>query len=177
MPDSNLATTELSPERAEALLRKRAERYATREEHTLRETREVVTFRRGSGEYAIELAALLEIRPLERLCPIPSAPAVVPGGFHCRGELISAHDLEAHLVQPSGPPTAPWVLVVEHGARRLGLMADAVHGVDGLADDERLPLPVTLGERSACFAAAIGDGRLLVEPAALFLTPSFFHAF
>lgn len=159
------------------LLRMRAQRYARRAQETTGVTTDIVVFRRGEGRYAIALEALREIRPLQRLCRIPAAPPVVPGVFHYRGELMSAHDLDAYLSDGERSEAAPWVLIVEDADRRLGLMADEVDDVQALSEVSRLPLPVTLGERGACFSAVLDDGVLLVEPPSLFNTPAFYRAF
>jgi purine-binding chemotaxis protein CheW len=100
----------------------------------------------------------------------------VPGVFHFRGELLSAHDLAAWM-GGSAPNQPGWTLVVEHGGMRLGLLADEVIGIDRLASSQLGPVPVTLGGRGVCFQGVLGGQRLLLEPERLFSTPAFFRAF
>ena len=77
------------------LLRRRAARYARRAKDEDITTEEVVLFTRGGASYAVVLRLLREIRPLKKLTLIPSAPRAVPGVFHYRGDILSAHDLGA----------------------------------------------------------------------------------
>lgn len=158
------------------LLKRRAARYARHAAPEEREVTEVVAFSRGEGHYALPLLALREIRPLRHLARIPGASPVVPGVFQFHGELLSAHDLASWLGS-GARGVGSQVLVVEHGATRLGLLADDVAGIERMAVSQLGPVPVTLGERGQCFRGVMGGQRLLLEPARLFSTPAFFRAF
>jgi chemotaxis signal transduction protein len=160
----------------EALLKQRAARYARRTAPVVEEEVEYMAFCRGAGHYALPLVGLRELRPLRHLARIPGASPVVPGVLHFRGELLSAHDLAAWMGQ--GSHVRPgWALVVEHGGARLALMVDEVAGIERMAASQLGALPVTLGERGACFRGVLGGQRLLLEPERLFSTPAFFRAF
>jgi chemotaxis signal transduction protein len=158
------------------LLKRRAARYAHRPTTEEGELVELVAFSRGEGHYALPLLALREIRPLRHLARIPGASPVVPGVFHFHGELLSGHDLACWLGGGARAP-ASQVLVVEHGGARLGLLADDVAGIERMVASQLGPVPVTLGERGACFRGVLGGQRLLLEPERLFSTPAFFRAF
>ncbi|ATB30263.1 chemotaxis protein CheW [Melittangium boletus] len=160
----------------EALLERRAARYARPGAPVLTTVVEYAAFGRGSGHYALPLVSLREVRPLRHLARVPGASPVVAGVFQFRGELLSAHDLAAWL--GTGPGArAEWVLVVEHAGARLGLLADTLAGIERLGASEWSAVPVTLGERGACFRGVLGGQRLLLEPERLFSTPAFFRAF
>jgi purine-binding chemotaxis protein CheW len=160
----------------EALLRRRAARYAARGAPEAAEMAEHLCFRRGSGEYALPLVCLREVRPLRHVARVPGASPVVVGVFQFRGELLSAHDLAGWL-GPGARARGEWMLVVEHGGSRLGLVADAVEGIERREAGLLGTVPVMLGERGACFRGMLGGQRLLIEPERLFSTPSFFQAF
>lgn len=166
----------MEPGEQEALLKRRAARYAKPASAGVEEVAEYVAFSRGPGQYALPLASLREIRPLRHLARIPGASPVVAGVLHFRGELLSAHDLAWWL--GSGTRNRPsQVLVVEHGGARLGLLADDVAGIERLGTSQLGPVPVTLGERGCCFRGVLGGQRMLLEPERLFSTPAFFRAF
>ena len=160
----------------EELLRWRAARYARPAAPPQQEVTELVAFVRGEGHYALPLASLREIRPLTHLARVPGASPVVAGVFHFRGELLGAHDLGRWLGRGGGARPG-WVLVVEHADARLGLLADEVAGIERMPSDQLAPVPVTLGERGACFRGVFNGQRLLLEPERLFSTPAFFRAF
>src|SRR5262249_42037421 len=95
------------------ILRARAVKYARSVEVVAEHVVDVVVFARGTMRYGVPLGALREIRALRALCRIPGASACVPGVFHYRGEILSAHDLEAFLGGAGAPSgAASWVLVV-----------------------------------------------------------------
>ena len=158
------------------LLERRAARYARPALPEVRDVTEAMTFQRAEGRYALPLTSLREVCPLRHLARVPGASAVVAGVFHFRGELLGAHDL-AHWLGRGAGARPGWVLVVEHGGARLGLLADDVAGIERIAGEQLGPVPVTLGERGACFRGVFGAQRLLLEPARLFSTPAFFRAF
>ncbi len=159
------------------LLRRRAARYARPAVPSAEEVTELVAFSRREGHYALPLASLREIRPLTHLARVPGASPVVAGVFHFRGELLGAHDLGRWLGRGGDGSRPGWVLVVEHGGARLGLLADEVAGIERMPTSQLCPVPVTLGERGACFRGVFGGQRLLLEPERLFSTPAFFRAF
>src|SRR5262245_1910482 len=108
------------------LLRARAARYARQPDKKAEDVTHAVVLARGAARYAAPLPHLQEIRPLKGFSRIPGASLCVPGMFHCRGEILSLHDIEAFMVEGAGGRPAPWVLVLEHGGERIGLMADEV---------------------------------------------------
>lgn len=166
----------LTPEQRE-LLRRRAQRYARQAQVSTEAATEVIVFARRGGRYALPLEAMREIRPLRQLTRIPGASPVVPGLVHYRGELLGVHDLGAWVDAP-GPALEPaWVLVVEQGAGRLGLLADELAGIERVLASQVGAVPVTLGERAACFQGVLAGPVLLLQPDRLFTTPAFYRAF
>lgn len=161
------------------LLKLRAERYAKAASEVARDAMETVLFSRGSGRYGVLLSTLREIRPLTNLSLLPGASAVVPGVVYYRGELLSAHDLAAFMnpgVRTAHKPGG-WILIVEHEGERLGLIADAVTEIRAMHAEAVHPLPLTLGDRSACFQGVLADGLLLLHTPVLFSSSRFFNAF
>jgi len=160
-----------------ALLQLRATRYAQRPIADAQDVTYAVLFRKADARYVIPLASLREIRLLPAVCRIPGAARWVPGVFHFQGEILSAHDLDAFMDQGASEGPSPWVLIVEQGSERLGLMVDEVIDVVAVVSARVMPVPITFGERSICFQGVLPGGALLLQPARLFSTPSFFSAF
>jgi purine-binding chemotaxis protein CheW len=161
------------------VLQQRAVRYATETALISIDTIDVVIFQRGGARYGAPLSCLREIRPLHNLCRISGGSRVVPGMFYYRGEILSAHDLCAFMnsAQTGDDKASSWILIVEQEGERLGLLADEVVEIRSLLTGTSHPLPITLGDRSACFQGVLDDGLLLLHPARLFTSASFFNAF
>lgn len=169
-PDDALAATH-------ALLRARAERYAAATVEDTRVLFTVVTFRRGESCYALPLTGLCEIRSLARWCALPGTNPAVLGMVYYRGELLSLHDL-ATFSCGTPPGTRPgWVLVTEHHASRLGLVADDVMEVLEIEVGSARAVPVTLGDAAEVFAGMSERGVLIVDVPRMFQTTRFTTAF
>lgn len=153
------------------LLRTRAVRYASADA-TRTGLVDLVRFTRGGRRFAVELAPLREIRLLDRPVRVVGAGPVVPGMFAFRGSVLGLHDPGVYF---GGAPTPPgrWVLVVEHGAERLGVLADEVDDVVGVPHAAVRPVPLTFGPRGACVAGVFDDDVLVLRPSGLFHEPSF----
>ena len=57
----------------------------------------LVTFRLGSGEYAIDIMQAKEIIKMEKITLIPNAPDFVEGVINLRGNIIPIIDLKKRL--------------------------------------------------------------------------------
>lgn len=159
------------------LLERRAARYGRRADDDAGETIEVVVFLRGSTKYAALLRSLREIRPLRKFTRIPGTSPAVPGIFHYRGQILSAHDVSAFLTGASQPFQPAWVLIAEHGPGSVGIVADEVIGVEPVASRAVRPVPVTLGEKGVGFAGVAHGDLILLNVPALLSIPAFFNAF
>jgi purine-binding chemotaxis protein CheW len=160
---------------AQATLARRAARYAHAERQESGTQIDLIVFRCGASHFALPLESMREVRPLTKFCPIPGASAVVPGVFHLRGQLVSLHSLEAFMGRVASPPA--WALLVPVADGLCALSADEVIGISKVQLTSLLPLPITLGERSACFRGMLDAGTLVIDPPALFATAEFSQAF
>ena len=171
-----LATAGLTAEELD-LLRRRAARYARAVDLHAEVKAEVVIFARGAARYALRLPSLREIRPLRSLARIPGASRVVPGVFHYRGEIVSAHDLDAFMAAEPASTEPSWVLVAEHEGRSIGLLADEVHGVEALPQRDVRPPPLTLRGAGAGVEGIAGGEVVVINLTELLSLPAFARAF
>ncbi|MBC7171005.1 MAG: chemotaxis protein CheW, partial [Polyangiaceae bacterium] len=96
--------------------------------------------------------------------------------FHHRGEVLSAHDVAAFVgVASSEAPS--FVLIVEHGQRRIGLLADELLDAVRIDAATHRPVPVAMGERAGCFTAVSQGDVLVLDVGGLFSMKRFFCAF
>lgn len=82
----------------------------------------------GSQQFGIPVAQVREVVRLTRITRIPGAPSVVRGVLNVRGAVVTVLELSVLLGAPRAV-TSSSVVLLEHGARLIGLAVDAVHDV------------------------------------------------
>lgn len=129
---------------------------------------ELVHFRAGEQDYALETRYVLEVlRVPEQLVPLPGAPELLRGLTLLHGEALAVVELAPLFGRPA-PTTSGPVLVVGPGRPELGVRADRVEEVRVLARDSLLPPPPGLDERERTLVAGISrDGIIVLEAEAL----------
>jgi purine-binding chemotaxis protein CheW len=174
------AATQVDPEREAALLDERA-RALARPLH--RQARagpllELVHFRSGEQEYALETRFVLEVlRAPEQLVPLPGAPEVLRGLTLLHGEVLAVVEL-APLFGRAAPTTHGPVLVVGSGRPELGLRADVVEEVLVISRDTLLPPPTAIGSRERTLVSGISrEGIIVLEGEALLADGRLFFDF
>jgi purine-binding chemotaxis protein CheW len=89
-----------------------------------------VVFRVGSAEYVLPASIVLEMESFTEVTPVPGTAPHVAGLVHIRGRVIPLVDLRTRFgLPPVEPGPDRRVVVVEHGERRIGLLADAAREV------------------------------------------------
>ncbi|MCY1082560.1 chemotaxis protein CheW [Archangium lansingense] len=160
------AATSVDPVREAALLDERARALARPLEHQRQAgpLLELVHFRSGEQDYALETRFVLEVmRAPEQLVPLPGAPELLHGLTLLHGEVLAVVEL-APLFGRSAPATHGPVLVVGQGRPELGLRADVVEEVLVLARDTLLAPPPALGAQERTLVSGISrDGIIVLE--------------
>lgn len=98
--------------------------------------RALVTFRRGDDHYAVDVEHVRRVATCPTLRPLPAAPPFVAGGGRFEGQVEAILDLSAMLSGGEIGAAADRVVLVHAGGAPLGLLADAVHGVQSVAPGE-----------------------------------------
>jgi len=94
----------------------------------------VVLFRLAARIYGVDLEHVREIVPFRRATRLPGAPEFVCGLINLRGTVITVIDLGARLDGGPSVRTGGSVILVEHGAKIVGLAVDEALEVQYLAD-------------------------------------------
>lgn len=127
--------------------------------------RELVAFRIGEQEFAIDITRVLEIRGWTPETAIPRAPDFVRGVINLRGTVLPILDLAARLgLSPTTPSARHVIMVVQMAAQTLGLLVDEVSDIQ-IANDERIrPTPDIGNDVVRQFVRGIlaVDGRMIV---------------
>ncbi len=106
------------------------------------DTRQFLTFALGAEEYGVEILKVQEIRGYSPITPIPNTPPHVMGVMNLRGSIIPVADLRRTLGMPASEYTAFTVIVVVNvGARVMGMIVDAVSDVLDIAVADIQPTP------------------------------------
>jgi purine-binding chemotaxis protein CheW len=118
-------------------------------------TREYLSFRVGTEEYAIDILRVQEIRSQARPTRIAHAPAAVQGVVDLRGVIVPIVDLRLCLQALSSEGGGDAVtIVLDLGRRVMGVVVDAVSDVLTLGDADIRPSPELGGTTTA--AALLG---------------------
>lgn len=82
----------------------------------------------GGRRFGIPVEQVREVVRAEGVAPIPGMPVAQAGIVNVRGAIVTVLDLQAALGGVRAPAPAS-VVLVQHGARAVGLAVDAVHDV------------------------------------------------
>lgn len=132
---------------------------------------QVAVFRIGQEEYAIAKAAARAAVRYPRTTKLPGAPDYLEDVISVRGQIIPVISLYAKFGLPHDRTKDRWVLVVDNGHRKIGLLVDEITDILSLAIAEVEPTPGICNERGSCVKGIGKSGdRLIVllDPAQLF---------
>jgi purine-binding chemotaxis protein CheW len=98
--------------------------------------REVVAFRVGGQEFAIDVRNIREIRVWTPATPIAGAPGYIVGMINLRGMVLPIVDFASRVGFPSAEPTNRHaILVAEGGERAVGLLVEGVSEILTITPD------------------------------------------
>ena len=154
-PDA-METARILKERAQVLAHEPAS-------EAVAERIEVVEFLLAYETYAIESCYVREVYPLENLTPLPCTPAFVLGVVNMRGEMLSVIDIKKFFDLPEkGLTDLNKLIVLDSGAMRFGILADAIAGVRQIPLAEIQPsLPTLTGIREK-YLRGVTAGRIVL---------------
>lgn len=127
---------------------------------------QLVSFRLGAEEYAVDVADVQEIVRATAVTAVPRAASYVEGVVNLRGRIVPVIDLAARFGLPrSEAGQATRIMIAELNGHTTGMRVDAVSEVLRLPASAVEPTPELLASGpSAEFITGIGklDGRLLL---------------
>ncbi len=107
-----------------------------------------LTFQLAGRGYGVPVTHVREINQLTEITPVPRTPVFVAGVTNLRGKIIPVVDLRLKLGLEAGQATrSTCIVVIESGARALGVIVDAVSSVIELGASQIEPAP-ELGDQS-----------------------------
>ena len=131
---------------------------------TTGERRELITFRVGNQEFCVDIMQVREIRGWTTATALPHTPGFMKGVINLRGAVLPIVDLGARIGLTTTDPTARHVImVINHGARTLGLLVDAVSDIIDVTADMVQPTPDIACDQVKSFVKGLFsiDGRMI----------------
>lgn len=115
-----------------------------------------VVFRVGEGEYVLPASEVLHMESFSGATPVPGAARHVTGLVQVRGRVVPVVDLRLRFGLPAQAPTLDSrILIVEHGSRVVGLLADSAREIVRIAADKIQPPPQLVVEQAAGFVTHV----------------------
>lgn len=115
---------------------------------------ELLVVRAGGTRYALPLASLTTLVPVEQLATVPGAPPFFAGLAHLQGQTLSIVSLAVLLGH--GPETIGAAVLTELGGELVGIGVEAYEGLRPFARLELQPAPRGLSD----FAGQVVEGTL-----------------
>ena len=126
--------------------------------------RELIAFRIGDQEFCVDIMQVREIRGWTTATPLPRTPAFMKGVINLRGAVLPIVDLGARLGLKTSEPTARHVImVINQGARTMGLLVDAVSDIIEVTEDMVQPTPDVACDQVKAFVKGLFaiEGRMI----------------
>jgi len=127
-------------------------------------TQELLTFKLGNQEYALDIMSVREIRGWTKTTPMPHAPTFMRGVINLRGTVLPVMDLAARLgLSPTETTERNVIIVVKYNEVMTGLLVDAVSDIIALSADELQPPPDVGSEvgQNTIRALSLKDERMI----------------
>lgn len=125
----------------------------------------LVTFRLGTGEYAIDIMQAKEIIKMEKITLIPNAPDFVEGVINLRGNIIPIIDLKKRfkLEEASGDRNTG-IIIVKIDDIDMGIIIDAISKVVSISTSDIQTPPSMLSGIGQKYIKGVGklEDKLLV---------------
>lgn len=108
---------------------------------------QIVSFLLGEEEFGLDIMKVQEIILVGEITKMPQVPEYVRGMINLRGHIIPVIDLRTRFKQPPCAKTEEQrIIVVNIGARTIGIVVDAVNEVLRMTPDQIEPPPTGIGD-------------------------------
>jgi chemotaxis signal transduction protein len=124
----------------------------------------LVTFRSGTRDFALPVAAVERVLAAVEVLPLPGAPPHVAGAINLHGGVTPVLDLAIRFgAAPHAPSVDSALVIVQTASRRVALLADTVSGVTTLPGEALISgAAIARGAVLVSGIAAAGDGLIYV---------------
>ena len=126
---------------------------------------EYLTFALGKEEYGIDILSVQEIRSYEAVTKIANAPDFIKGIVNLRGTIVPVIDMRIKFNLPSATyDQFTVVIILNIGARIVGMVVDGVSDVIRLSAEQIRPAPDFSSTFDTQYIRGLGtiDERMLI---------------
>lgn len=126
---------------------------------------EVMGFKLGEEEYAIDIMRIKEITPLLDLTPIPRAPSYILGILSLRGNILPIFDAKKKMGLPDTVLTEKArIIVLKNEDEQVGLLVDSITSAAQIPEKSIEPPPSIIRGVEAEYVKGIGryKGRMMI---------------
>jgi len=125
---------------------------------TVTSIREFLAFKLGTEEYGVDILRVQEIRSYEEPTRMTNSPAFVKGVINLRGVIVPILDLRMKFnLSQVNYDSFTVVIVLNIGARVVGMVVDGVSDVITLAPEQLHPVPELSSAINSDYLLAIGS--------------------
>src|SRR5436853_6343931 len=109
--------------------------------------RQVIVFKVGDGEFAVDIMAIREVKLMQEITPVPETPEYVEGVLNLRGNLVPVLDLRKRMRTGRKTVTDQTrIIIARPDDTLIGLIVDHASDFIRVNDDEIDPTPEMLTE-------------------------------
>jgi purine-binding chemotaxis protein CheW len=126
---------------------------------------QVVTFRLGEDRFAVDIQVVERVLRYQEPTAVPKLPDWVEGVLHYQSRVIPVLDLRSRFtLERVAPRSETRIVVLSAGEQWLGVVVDAVLGVESLAPEQLSPPPTLFRGLAAEYLRGIArhDETLLI---------------
>jgi purine-binding chemotaxis protein CheW len=117
-----------------------------------------VAFRVDQADYVLPASSVLHMESFTSATRVPGAQPHVIGLVQVRSRVLPVIDLRLRFGLPAREPTLDSrILVVQHGSRVVGLLADSAREVLRIEPGQFFPPPELVVEQSAGFVTQVAE--------------------
>ena len=117
-----------------------------------------VLFRVAEAEYVLPASQVLHMESFNGATRVPGALPYVVGLVQVRSRVLPVVDLRVRFGLPAREPTLDSrILIVQHGTRAVGLLADSAREVLRIDPQLFFPPPELVGEQAAGFVTQVAE--------------------
>jgi chemotaxis signal transduction protein len=129
-------------------------------------TQTYILFGVAGTSYAVPSQQVQHMEMVEQVTPVPNAPRFVEGVVFSRGQVVPVINLRARFgFDRAALNQRTRLLVVQHGGRRVGLLADEAREFISIADGSIHPPGDAIGNLSGSYldgVATVGERIVLI---------------
>jgi len=143
----------------------REKKHGAKEDQQSQNLRQLVTFNLGTEEYGVDIMSVQEIIRCQAITHVPQMPGFIEGVINLRGNVIPVIDLRKRFGMTVTDQTAQTrIVVVNVGAKVIGVVVDAVSEVMRLAEEQIEPPPPVVAGIGNEYLQGVGkvQGRLII---------------